>query len=145
MGDTMKTIVAYTASCLILTVSINCASVALADGTDRETRTWSATAAGGSAPAGRTGSVKSNAAPRVISLGWNYFNCDYIWSYRLARTGYAVQIVNTDTSVTTITSTKPNPTTTQMMGQRVCNNSGAVYGVRIINSTTGEWDAIVGY
>jgi hypothetical protein len=100
--------------------------------------------AGVSRPDSPGGSIKVDRTVKSFARDWNYLNCSYVWGYRAGR-NYVVQIVNTDGSSISWTTRSATPDIIQMAMLRACRQEGASYGVRIVNTTTGSWDAIVGY
>ena len=96
------------------------------------------------APAHENPQVEKTTRTARAVKGWNYFYCDSVWTYR--KNGYHyVEIRNKDGTYYYSYESTNKPTVTQETMLRACSVSGARYGLRITNVSTGAWDSIVGY
>jgi hypothetical protein len=140
MARLFKSLIGAMATCSCLILLDASASVASADVSGGGSRSTSIPAQ----PKNGDGSAVTAKSTRSITLGWNYFICHNIWSYKSGK-NTVVEITNDDGSYFNRSVRSANPDTAQQMMLRACRAQGAEYGVRITNTTTFAWDAIVGY
>lgn len=105
----------------------------------------------GLTPAGSTTDASGKPAPdtgRAVvagaSKGWHYKYCNYVWVYpKNGKTFVAIE--NKDGSTLWYSGDTEKPSIYQEMMIRACAKSGAYYGFRVYNGSTGAWDAVAAY
>lgn len=91
-------------------------------------------------PAADTG----RAAVANASKGWRYKYCNYVWVYpKNGKTIVAIE--NKDGSTLWYSGDTERPSVYQEMMMRACSKSGAYYGFRVYDGSTGAWDAVAAY
>ncbi len=96
------------------------------------------------ADAEKPGKQNSRGTVTSSSKGWRYKYCDYVWVY--PKNGVMrVAIENRDGSTLWYDGDAASANVYQDMMMRACSRSGAYYGIRFTNISTGKWDAIVAY
>ena len=88
--------------------------------------------------------TKATVAPMALTTGWNYKYCSDVWVSPSSKSTM-VRIDNNDGSYFTYTTASASTNTYQQMMIRACRAQGQYYGVRITNTSTFAWDAIVAY
>ena len=104
----------------------------------------SAGGVGGSADKNTPVTTKTTAAAMALTTGWNYKYCSAVWASP-SGSNTIVRIDNNDGSYFTYTTSSTAANTYQSAMFRACRAQGQYYGVRITNTSTGSWDAIVSY